>query len=489
MIKKILSFTLVLALLCVLAPQFSTNVSAAGTSGSCGDNLIWFFDKSSGTLTISGSGEMKNMDDIDSAPWNSFKEEILNLIVQPGVSRIGDFAFSGCNHLSSVSFPDSLQSFGAYAFSQTGLKTIAIPKGVTQISIGLFTECHGLQEVTLHNKINYIGISAFSGCSNLKNIELPKIVDTVCDGAFKDCASLEHISLPSLTGIPDYCFEGCSSLSDITLCPDLKTIGTFSFRGCTSLKKITLPASTEWIRDHAFVNTGLTSITIPYGMKLISENAIGFGTGAAAPENFTIYGFAGTVGESYASKNNIRFVPIDGTIDAFFDVPDQAFYREAVGWAVENDVTKGIRPDAFAPNDVCTRAQVVTFLWRAMGSPEPNVKSCPFYDVGEKSYYRKAVLWALENEITTGTSSNTFSPDMGCTRGQVVTFLWRTAHSPAPGNTDTGFTDVAPKAFYAKAVAWAVESKITKGMTDTTFAPEDTCTRGQIVTFLFRALC
>lgn len=475
-----------MVILCL--PQFTLFASAADASGVCGQKTAWAFDRSTGTLVIAGSGEMKNMDDIDSAPWNSFKEEILNLIVQPGVTRIGDFAFSGCNHLSSVSFPDSLQSFGAYAFSQTGLKTIAIPKGVTQISIGLFTECHGLQEVILHDQVDYIGISAFSGCINLKNIELPKIVDTVCDGAFKDCASLERISLPSLTGIPDFCFEGCSSLSDITLCPDLKTIGTFSFRGCTSLKKITLPASTEWIRDHAFVNTGLMSITIPYGMKLISENAIGFGTGAAAPENFTIYGFAGTVGESYASKNNIRFVPIDGTIDAFFDVPDQAFYREAVGWAVENDVTKGIRPDAFAPNDVCTRAQVVTFLWRAMGSPAPTVQSCPFTDVKESSYYRDAVLWALENEITTGTSPDAFSPEKGCTRAQVVTFLWRAKGKPDPEAEGSAFTDVSEGKFYTDAVAWAVKNNITKGMTDTTFAPDSTCTRGQIVTFLYRAV-
>ena len=139
------------------------------------------------------------------------------------------------------------------------------------------------------------------------------------------------------------------------------------------------------------------------------------------------------------------------------------------------------------PDGGCTRGQVVTFLWRAAGCPEPKSTDTPFTDVKAKAFYAKAVAWAVENGITKGMTDTTFEPDTTCTRGQIVTFLYRFKESPAPKSTETPFTDVNPKAFYAKAVAWAVEEGVTKGMTDTTFAPNDTCTRGQIVTFLYRA--
>ncbi|GFO89338.1 hypothetical protein BUFA31_25020 [Butyricicoccus faecihominis] len=169
----------------------------------------------------------------------------------------------------------------------------------------------------------------------------------------------------------------------------------------------------------------------------------------------------------------------------FVDVATGSYYEDAVDWAVENGITKGTDDTHFSPDGICTRAQAVTFLWRAAGSPKPETRTMPFTDVPVGSYYYDAVLWAVENGITKGTSDTTFSPNMTCTRAQIVAFLWRSEKSPAAG-TANPFADVKSDAYYADAVLWAVKENITKGTTSTTFSPNVDCTRAQIVTFLWR---
>ena len=169
----------------------------------------------------------------------------------------------------------------------------------------------------------------------------------------------------------------------------------------------------------------------------------------------------------------------------FVDVATGSYYEDAVDWAVENGITQGTDDTHFSPDGICTRAQAVTFLWRATGSPEPETRTMPFTDVPAGSYYYDAVLWAVENGITKGTSDTTFSPNATCTRAQIVAFLWRSEKSPAAG-TANPFADVKSTAHYADAVLWAVREDITKGTTNTTFTPDADCTRAQIVTFLWR---
>lgn len=169
----------------------------------------------------------------------------------------------------------------------------------------------------------------------------------------------------------------------------------------------------------------------------------------------------------------------------FVDVATGSYYEDAVDWAVENGITKGTDDTHFSPDGICTRAQAVTFLWRAAGSPKPEPRAMPFTDVPVGSYYYDAVLWAVENGITKGTSDTTFSPNMTCTRAQIVAFLWRSEKSPAAGIANP-FADVKSTAYYADAVLWAVKENITKGTTSTTFSPNADCTRAQIVTFLWR---
>ena len=169
----------------------------------------------------------------------------------------------------------------------------------------------------------------------------------------------------------------------------------------------------------------------------------------------------------------------------FVDVATGSYYEDAVDWAVENGITQGTDDTHFSPDGICTRAQAVTFLWRAAGSPAPRSRTVPFTDVPAGSYYYDAVLWAVENGITEGTSDTTFSPNMTCTRAQIVAFLWRSEKSPAAG-TANPFADVKSAAYYADAVLWAAKKDITRGTTNTTFSPDADCTRSQIVTFLWR---
>ena len=169
------------------------------------------------------------------------------------------------------------------------------------------------------------------------------------------------------------------------------------------------------------------------------------------------------------------------------DRSETSWYHEAVDWAFVNDITKGTTETTFSPDQGCTRAQAVTFLWRAKGQPEPTTTENPFTDVAADAYYAKAVLWAVETGVTKGTSETTFSPDDTCTRAQIVTFLWRAEGEPEAA-AETSFTDVPADSWFAGAVAWAVENDVTKGTSETTFAPNDTCTRAQIVTFLWRDL-
>ena len=170
----------------------------------------------------------------------------------------------------------------------------------------------------------------------------------------------------------------------------------------------------------------------------------------------------------------------------FTDMPARTNYaHNAIDWAVFNGITDGTSDTTFSPNKGCTRGQVVTFLWRAAGKPEPS-GSNPFTDVKSTAYYYDPVRWAVENGITTGTSETKFSPDNTCTRGQIVTFLWRYEGSPAPETTVNPFSDVNEANYFYSAVLWAQENGITKGTSDTEFSPTKTCTRAQVVTFLYR---
>ena len=192
-----------------------------------------------------------------------------------------------------------------------------------------------------------------------------------------------------------------------------------------------------------------------------------------------------------AAIDALEIIPDEPPEDFLFDdVKDEGkFYFAPVYWAYYADpqITNGVDATHFGPDNACTRGHVVTFLWRAAGCPAPEKAETPFTDLKPGAFYEKAVAWAVEKGITNGKTATSFAPDDPCNRGQIVTFLWRFALEEDPKSAETPFTDLKPGAFYEKAVAWAVENEVTNGLTATTFDPDATCTRGQVVTFLYRA--
>ena len=193
------------------------------------------------------------------------------------------------------------------------------------------------------------------------------------------------------------------------------------------------------------------------------------------------------LGHSYKDGVCTRCGVAQDVFERFTDVLRGKFYSDALVWAVENGVTAGTTANTFSPNRTCTREQVMTVLWKAMGSPEPSLEENPFTDVPAEKYYCKPILWACQKGVTSGVSPTVFGVGMGCTRAQVVTFLYAAAGKPELTDLENPFEDVQETDYYYEAVLWAYQNGITSGITATTFGPKKTCTRAQIVTFLYAA--
>ena len=406
--KRMLALLLALAMVLSVAPA----VAAAEVSGTCGENVTWVFDESTGTLTISGTGEMEYSVDLET----SQKETITSVIIEEGVTSIGDWAFHACCALSSVTLPDSLISIGYHAFSHCySLTSIDIPNSVRTIDNKAFLACN-LTSVTIPASLTSINSMSFAG-NNMTSITIPSSVSEMYSEAFAWCENLDTIY-----------FTG--SAPTIVFAPFVDVTATVYY-----------PENDEsWTED-------------------IMER------------------FAGT----------LTWIPYTPEPEiTFTDVPKDEWYAESVAWAVENGITMGTSETTFSPDDTCKRNQVVTFLHRAMGTPEPASSSNPFGDVKEKDYFYDAVLWAVENKVTQGESAAVFGSENPCTRAHVVTFLYRAAGSPGVGNEENPFVDVSSGEYYYDAVLWAVENGITVGADASHFEPDATCTRAQIVTFLYR---
>ncbi len=236
-----------------------------------------------------------------------------------------------------------------------------------------------------------------------------------------------------------------------------------------------------WIFTGWTVTSGSLALGDSTGEKITFAMPAGDVTLTA---NYRAYSFSGAPDNSVKPAQPVR---PPQPVAPFVDVTAGDYYFSAVLWAVEQGVTGGTSAATFSPDAACTRAQAVTFLWRAVGSPAPRSSEMPFADVSADAYYSNAVLWAVEQGITAGTSESAFSPDMECTRAQIVTLLWRAQKAAAAGITNL-FTDVPHDAYYADAVLWAVEQGITTGTSADTFSPDAWCTRAQIVTFLWRCM-
>ncbi len=234
------------------------------------------------------------------------------------------------------------------------------------------------------------------------------------------------------------------------------------------------------VGEETYGTDDLFPYTVALAFRHVQDNIL-----TPAGHKFSALGLTALYEELYPTA------PCDGGTNCpsknFTDVDRTAYYHLPMDWAVVNRVTTGVTATTFCPNNSCTRAQMVTFLWRAKGSPEPTQQSSQFVDVPAGQYYTKAVLWAVEKGITTGVDATHFMPNNTVTRAQTVTFLWRMQNKPNPTGS-ASFSDVPANAYYAKAVAWALENNVTTGMGGGVFAPNNDCTRAQIVTFLYRTI-
>lgn len=452
-------------------PQPSEPDDGVIASGECGENAVWVLD-SDGTLTISGTGSI-------GSAGKDYKDQIVRLVVEEGITGIGDYAFSHYEKLVAVTLPESVTTLGCCAFEHCySLVTIDLPESMEGLDLGCFRECTSLVSVRIPTGLPYIGDEIFSNCTALQALSVPDTVTHIEGNALWGCPNLViycyELSYAHRFAIErDYPFQ---LMEDDPDTPTYSITITSRDGGIASITPNPSPAN-RYVLFEVTPDKGYVLDQVYYLRASDPELEVEF---LQIGENQYMF--------MMPKSDVILDVYFLATESPFRDVKASDYFYDPVLWAVSYDITSGVGNGRFAPGDPCTRAQVVTFLWRAAGEPEPVSRKNPFTDVKSSDYYYKAVLWAVENGITTGMSANTFAPNSPCTRGQVVTFLWRAAGEPQPYHVSNPFTDVKSSAFYHKAVLWAVNYGITTGMTDTTFAPNSTCTRGQVVTFLYRFL-
>ena len=361
----------------------------------------------------------------------------------------------------------------------------------TQYDSPWFSNTDDIISVIIENGVTNISENAFADCNNLVSVRISNSVTSIGDCAFFECDNLADIIIPeSVTSIGDSAFGWCCNLTNITIPNSVVSIGGHAFSYCTKLVSITIPDGMTRIDDLFYHCIRLTSVTIPESVTSIERYAFDYCEALQ-----TIY-YSGTEAqwneitiEEYNNpllNANIVFgssgTEPDKNGNPFTDVPADAYYTEAVKWAYENGITTGTSETTFGPMETCTRGQVVTFLWRAKGCPEPTSTVNPFTDVKETDYFYKAVLWAVENGITNGMTDTTFGPKETCTSGHVVTFLWRANGQPAAVAESTL---VESGKWYSDAVAWA-DSVGLLGGTGIAFAVSNNAPRADIVTYLYR---
>ena len=638
--KQILAFLLCCVMVFSLFP--STAVAADATSGTWGTSGTWEFDTDTKTLTLSGNEAMPDygctFDGGPYPPWKHLKDVIVSVILNEGITSIGNSAF-GCDmqaeyysNLSSITLPSTLKRIGRRSLTGSQITALhlprdlqevkCIPSSVTELTLDANNQHLVLEDGFLYDKdkteiLHYptsaqtqvshykipatiqgeIYLQDFCNISSLKSITIPENVDFIgnlftgydglredydqeiilyFDGEVPDVSnwefwrdgtlitivaqetpspiepatfsvtfsSLGGSSVDSVTGIsygatisaPEaptrsgYTFGGwykdqdCSAGQKWSFSEDVVTENTVLYAKWTVRSSSGSSSSSApvylidldqpengklWVvRPHAEAGTTVSLTATPHeGYELVTlsvtdQNGAALDVLAGSDNAYTFTMPAGKV------VVTASFQPISSTpstpdtepapepepepepdIQSPFDdiSPDDYFYASVL-WAVENGITAGTSVTTFSPDLSCTRAQTMMFLWRAMGSAEPSRSVCSFVDVAPGTYYRTAVLWASETGITAGTSETTFGSNDTCTRAQIIMFLWRAMGSPEVQTTTCSFSDVSVDAYYYPALLWAVENGITSGTSAVTFSPNDTCTRAQTMTLLHNVL-
>ena len=472
-----------------------------------------------------------------------------SVTIPHSVTAIGNNAFQNCRSLESVTIESGVQTIGYRAFEGcTGLKSVTIPDSVTSIELGVFIGCTSLANVTIPDSVTSIEDETFWGCTSLAGVTIPNSVTSIGVGAFDSCTSLASIFLPNGLTVESARIPNTATQVRYSLDADKVTITEITLG--TDKEKVDIPdtisgcsvvavaeAYHPYVGNHTHKYSGGTCALCGY-IKPSSNSGSSTYTITLEPANngdvtsshktaskgttvtLTVVPDKGYTLETLTvtdkngneieltdkgdgkytfkmpgSKVTVKatFMEDNSMLNFFVDVFPGDYYYDAVLWAAENGITGGVDDTHFAPNAPCTRAQIVTFLWRAAGCPEPESLTS-LSDVPADAYYAKAVAWALENGITTGTGDGTtFSPNATCTRAQAMTFIYRSEQAQGGGMQgawmfQNPFSDVDLESYYGEAVMWAVANGVTTGTGETTFSPHSGCTRGQIVTLLHRAM-
>ena len=452
---------------------FKALENKAENTGVCGEEVQWAFDRSSGVLTISGEGRMYDYAAAEFLPWYGFRQSITAAVVEEGVTSLGDFAFSG-SAVAQVTLTESLKWVGSQAFADcAALVELSFPGDAPVFADDAFRNTVLTAWYPAYNSTWSEGVRRnYGGTVTWKyvheHIYEPVVTAPTCtEGGYTtytcvcgesyvadETAALGHRYEPVVTA-PTCTEEGYTTYTCV--CGESYVGDVTAPLGHSYVPEVIAPTCTE---------EGYTAYVCVCGEKMVDEDSR-----VAALGHAFVNGKCTRCGDTQES--------------AFTDVPAGQFYFDPVAWAVSEGITTGTTATTFDPNGQCMRSVVVTFLWRAAGSPEPTTTENPFTDVKEEDFFYKAVLWAVENGVTNGLSATQFGPFVLCNRAQVVTFLWRAMGSPASA-AQVGFTDVDQGQFYTTAVAWAVENGITNGISSTAFGVNGICNRAQVVTFLYR---
>ena len=426
-----------------------------------------------------------------------------------GLTDLPKYTFNECTSLVDVTLPEYLTTIGERSFYYClSLESIKLPFSMIAIGDDAFGHCVKLHDIQLPMALSYVGYFAFNGCTSLGNMDFPPNLTYYTGGMFNDCTGLTEVVFPQGTMyVDDDTFAGCTNIKKIVFTGSLPTILS-AFIGVTA--DAWYPAGDEsWTSEylqnyggtltwHAMCAEHTFGKWTPVVEATCTESGIDericsvcdwtetrvsdpaghiWDDGVENEEGETIY----TCRICGVSTDDKPFV------NPFTDVKEEDYFYNAVEWSVEENITAGTTPTTFDPNGELKRAQFVTFLWRAAGQPEPTTTENPFSDVTEKDFFYKAVLWAVENEITSGTSATTFDPNGITNRAQAVTFLWRYLNKPE-ATASNSFGDVVDGQWYEAPIDWAVGAGVTQGISATEFGINTDCTRAQAVTFLFRAL-
>ena len=413
-------------------------------------------------------------------------DSLTSINIPASVNELSSYSFAHCDKLTAIQVdaanPEYCSRDGAlYTKDMTRLiccpggkqGSFTLPASVTYLDSASTNGCDRLTKILVES-----GSKSFCSADGiLYSADMIRLIR--CPGGKSG-----SITIPEpVEVLGDYSFLECTKLTDVKMPSTLRIIGSLAFNSCTNLHTIIIPASPDLIGYCAFYDSGLTSICFKGDAPEFDDYAFDTITATAY---YPVGNPTWTADVMQDYEGTITWVAHNPAM-SFLDVPAGSFYENPVLWAVENGITTGASATSFNPDGSCLRAQVVTFLHRAAENPEPTSTKNPFTDVNTTDFFYKPVLWAVEKGITNGISAAAFGSYATCNRAAVVTFLWRAADKPEPTSQENPFTDVTENDYFYKAVLWALENGITTGTDATHFSPNSACNRAQVVTFLYRA--